>query len=50
MCFKRGWIKEVGIREELRGTLVRATAIAIAYISLWYVHVPRSGLFGAEET
>ena len=44
----RGWIKEVGVRSELRGTLVRAIAIAIAYISLWsvlsynyrYVHVP----------
>ena len=41
---RRGWIKEVGSRAELRGTLVRAITIAIAYISLWYMHVPRSVL------
>ena len=34
------WIKEVGSRAELRGTLVRAIAISKAYIYLWYVHVP----------
>ena len=44
----RGWIKEAGSRAELRGMLVRAIAIAIAYISLWYVHVPRSVLVCLE--
>ena len=33
----RGWIKEVKVHAELRGTLVREIAIAIAYIYLWSV-------------
>ena len=40
--YRRGWIKEVGSRAELRGTLVHEIAIAIAKIYLWYVHIPRS--------
>ena len=28
----RGWTKEVGVHAELRGTLVRAIAIAIAHL------------------
>ena len=39
-----GWIKEVGSCAELRGTLVHAISIAIAYVYLWYVLVPRSVL------
>ena len=45
---KCGWTKEVGVCAKLRGTLVHAKAIAIAYIflwfclfwSVWYVHIP----------
>ena len=44
----KGWIKEVDSRAELRGTLVRAIDIAMAYISLWYVHIPRSVLVCSE--
>ena len=46
-----GWIKEVGVRAELRGTLVRAIAIAYIYecimcryvrlIALNVPHIPR---------
>ena len=48
----RGWTKEVGVRAELRDMLVRAIAIAIAYISLWsvqsvwFVHVHRTDILG----
>ena len=38
----RGWIKEVGSRAELRGTLVRSIAIAIAYIQSPVKHQPKT--------
>ena len=36
-----GWWKGVHVHAELRGTLIRALRVS-KYITLWYMHVPRS--------